>query len=601
MTLYPGQLLQQGRYTIQHQLGRGGMGTVYLAIDNNLDGQRVAIKQNSLTSDKARAQFKHEAILLSRLNHPNLPKVTDHFVEPSGDQFLVMNYIEGENLDQLLEKHTQGASSAHFSETEIVAWILSVIDALAYMHGRADPETGTPQPVIHRDIKPSNIKRTPKGDIILVDFGLARFEADTMTHSGARGSTPGYSPIEQSHGGTDARSDIYSLGATLYKLLTGQRPPSSSEIAAGKPLLSPRRYNPRISRQTERVIMRAMQMRPEDRYQRVQAMRKALRQPSFIPWPLRGQRKHADHNSKPSAPNRNHLTRRTISLPLTLAFLLVGLLLVGSVGYAAYLTIEPAAQPSERAQLRPPQIPSQTTSLSEVSALPIVQTAQPTVQEAMAAVTAVTNPMAPTAAETVDTEPMATLIQIPTQKPTSAPTATATRSPATVTPTAVLLQVPTQKPIQTSVPVPTRTSPSPVVRQPPSMGNARTNVDSIEFGKLIQFTWQTPYQPATGETFEVVLWPANRNGENEDTGRGTTDVREVQPSQRGEEWTLQVAIPEGPFSAGLHQWGIWIVRIAPYERLMYLGQASGPINIVHSNSGDGSGSDSGCGGKMCNE
>jgi eukaryotic-like serine/threonine-protein kinase len=202
-----GDELQHGRYRIQERLSQGGMGTVYLGIDRNLDNRVIAIKENSDTSPETQQQFRREAAVLARLTHPNLPRVTDYFIEPSGRQYLVMDYVPGDDLRQILADH-----KGPLSEAEALGWLEPVMDALAYMHGWINPETGQPSPIIHRDIKPPNIKRTPNGRTVLVDFGLAKVHIGEGTLVGARAVTPGYSPLEQYAGGTDPRSDIYALG-----------------------------------------------------------------------------------------------------------------------------------------------------------------------------------------------------------------------------------------------------------------------------------------------------------------------------------------------------------------------------------------------------
>ncbi len=272
MTLEIGHQLQQGRYQIRALLGRGGMGTVYLAADRNLSDRQVAIKENVDTAPAVQEQFQYEALLLSRLTHANLPRVTDHFIEPSGRQYLVMDYVEGDDLRALLL-----TQHGPLPEAVVLPWIEQVLDALAYMHNWIDPTTRKPTPIIHRDIRPGNIKRTPNGRIVLVDFGVAKIDETTEgTVVGAKAITPGYSPLEQYTGGTDARSDIYALGATLYMLLTGQRPPDATALAAGTPLPPLRQFNRQLSRATERMILRALALQPADRYQSIDEMRAAF-------------------------------------------------------------------------------------------------------------------------------------------------------------------------------------------------------------------------------------------------------------------------------------------------------------------------------------
>jgi len=171
----------------------------------------VRVKENLDTSTEAQRQFLREAMVLANLSHPNLPRVTDHFVIPNQGQYLVMDFVEGQDLASLQQRQPA------LSLEHVIDWISQVAEALIYLHGRQPP-------VLHRDIKPANIRLTPDGKAMLVDFGLVKmYDPNLKTTMGARALTPGYAPPEQyGRGRTDARSDIYALGATLYKLLSGQ-------------------------------------------------------------------------------------------------------------------------------------------------------------------------------------------------------------------------------------------------------------------------------------------------------------------------------------------------------------------------------------------
>src|SRR5256886_9499248 len=213
----------QGRYRIVRQLGQGGMGAVYEAVDERLD-TIVALKETFFADEKLRKQFEREARLLARLHHQALPRVSDHFNEGEG-QFLVMQYIPGEDLAAMLAQ-----STGPFPEEEVLRWADQLCDALDYLHTQ-DPR------IIHRDIKPQNLKLTARGQIVLLDFGLAKGAAGQMsvvtTSASIFGYTPNYAPLEQVQGlGTDARSDLYSLSATLYHLLTNVKPPDALSRAA---------------------------------------------------------------------------------------------------------------------------------------------------------------------------------------------------------------------------------------------------------------------------------------------------------------------------------------------------------------------------------
>lgn len=264
MTLEPGSLLNN-RYRIVEVLGQGGMAAVYRAIDENL-GVEVAVKENLFTTDEYARQFRLEATILAGLRQPNLPRVSDHFViEPQG-QYLVMDYIEGEDLRERLDR------LGTLPEQEVIVLGVAICDALAYMHTR------TPM-ILHRDIKPGNVRITPGGHIYLVDFGLAKVvEGRETTHTGARAMTPGYSPPEQYGGArTDPRSDIYSLGATLYSALTNVLPEDSLDRVMNKKSLTPIQiHNPRVSEHVTSIIEKCLEIQPEDRYQTAEDLRFAL-------------------------------------------------------------------------------------------------------------------------------------------------------------------------------------------------------------------------------------------------------------------------------------------------------------------------------------
>ena len=266
MSLKPGEILNK-RYRIEETIASGGMGAVYRAFDLTLQIQ-VALKENFQSSEFFIRQFHVEAKLLAGLMHPYLPRVTDHFTIGSEGQYLVMDYIDGIDLRQRL------AQVGQMAEAEVLQVGAAVCDALTYLHSR--------QPVIvHRDIKPGNIKITSTGQIFLVDFGLAKLGMEGKTSTGAQAFTPGYSPPEQYGQGTEIRSDIYALGATLYACLTGQIPPDGLERALGNLTLTPiALLNPNISNRTIQAIEKAMSVRPEQRFVSAQEFRAALIAPT---------------------------------------------------------------------------------------------------------------------------------------------------------------------------------------------------------------------------------------------------------------------------------------------------------------------------------
>ncbi|HWQ12275.1 MAG TPA: protein kinase, partial [Roseiflexaceae bacterium] len=272
--MLPENTILQGRYQILEPIGRGGMGAVYKALDLRLRAI-VALKETLLTGEVVRRAFEREAQLLAGLRHPALPKVSDHFTEGEG-QFLVMEFIQGADLGRLMAQR-----EGPFPVADVLRWADSLLDALEYLHSHNPP-------IVHRDIKPQNMKLTERGEIILLDFGLAKGAAAqatrAMTTSSIFGYTPHYAPLEQIQGtGTDPRSDLYALAATLHHLLTGTPPPDALTRAAAKineaadPLELASRLNPDVPEGVAMVLARAMAQKPDQRYPTAAAMKSALR------------------------------------------------------------------------------------------------------------------------------------------------------------------------------------------------------------------------------------------------------------------------------------------------------------------------------------
>ena len=267
------------RYRIDHIIGQGGMGSIYLADDLRLSGRQCALKEvehdRSLPEDllrETREQFFREATVLARMDHPNLPKVSDYFSIEDRD-YLVMDFVPGRDLRVIMEEARQ--KGTFISEGDVLGWANQLADALLYLHSQ------TPS-ILHRDIKPSNLKLTPSGILKLVDFGLVKLLASdevTITVLQGRGTIL-YTPLEQ-YGGdtghTDIRSDIYAFGATLYHLLTNHPPLEARELFLHpERLVPPRELNPEISARTERAVLWAMNLHPDERPQDVAAFRQAL-------------------------------------------------------------------------------------------------------------------------------------------------------------------------------------------------------------------------------------------------------------------------------------------------------------------------------------
>ena len=266
--------LIQNRYLIVHLIGKGGMGEVYLAVDQRL-GSAIALKRTFFSDDATLGHaFEREARTLARLRHPVLPKVSDHFTE-EGTQYLVMEHISGEDMSKRLEASPNG-----FPVSWVLFWADQLLDALNYLHSHEPP-------IVHRDIKPQNLKLTDENHIVLLDFGLSKNsvgETRVTTAGSIVGYTPHYAPMEQIRGtGTDARSDLYSLSATLYQILTNGVPPDAltraDSLINGMPDPVPpiNELNPEVSKAVSDVIIKGMAISQEQRYKTAREMQKALR------------------------------------------------------------------------------------------------------------------------------------------------------------------------------------------------------------------------------------------------------------------------------------------------------------------------------------
>ena len=339
--------LIQNRYLVVHLIGKGGMGEVYLAVDQRL-GSAVALKRTYFAGDEMLGNaFEREARTLARMRHPVLPKVTDHFGEGE-EQYLVMEHIAGDDLAKRLE-----AAQKPFPVSWVMFWADQLLDALSYLHTHEPP-------IIHRDIKPQNLKLTDENHIILLDFGLSKTSTgQTLLNSGSTGSvvgyTPHYAPMEQIRGiGTNPRSDIYSLSATLYQLMTNVVPADALSRADtmlnGLPdsIEPPHALNPEIPSAVSEVILQGMEVSQEKRFPNARDMQKALRRaftqmqeamsaqtvafnvgdimPSEYPVPPTGDKTHLmptvplDSEPEPPAPTPSYSENGDMDLDATLAF-----------------------------------------------------------------------------------------------------------------------------------------------------------------------------------------------------------------------------------------------------------------------------------------
>ena len=265
--LDPGSLILQ-RYQIVRLIGRGGMGAVYEAVDRRLRNT-VALKELIGAATENAEAFEREAQLLAALRHPALPKVIDYFRDGTG-RYLVMEFFPGPDLAALLARH-----GGPFPIADVLEWAAQVLAALDYLHTREPP-------VLHRDIKPQNLKLTPEGQVVLLDFGLAK-GAGPGDNQSFFGYTLQYAPLEQIQGsGTEPRSDLYALAATLYHLLSDRAPPSAparaEALLAGRadPLVPIHLVNRAVPEEVSTLLARALAVQREARPPTAAAMREAL-------------------------------------------------------------------------------------------------------------------------------------------------------------------------------------------------------------------------------------------------------------------------------------------------------------------------------------
>jgi serine/threonine-protein kinase len=432
------------RYRLILLVGQGTMGAVYDAEDLVFN-RRVALKRLRYAPEasehviaQTRAQFEREAKILATLRHPCLPRVTDYF-SFSDQEFLVMDYIEGQSLDEIMTLHPGG-----LDEATVLDWADQLLAALEYIHQHG---------LVHRDVKPANIRVTPDGHVFLVDFGLVKVfdPASPKTATAVRGlGTPQYAPPEQYDaelGHTEPRSDIYALGATLYHLLTGE-PPATVTRRVSNPgsFRTLREIKPAISPEVERVILRAMEVPIAKRFAGASDMRAAFKMARVRPLA-----NPVDTSQLPAAELiQAHRARRRRIFGAA-AILLVSFSVCATVFVATRSSVAPATP-----------TPTSTSAASVAPTASATSTATPT-----------TTPPPATNTATATFTPTATATLTPTATSTPTPTATLRRITPTATSTQVILltftntpERPGPRPSNTPIPLAPTDTPKPPTDTP---------------------------------------------------------------------------------------------------------------------------------------
>lgn len=296
-----------GKYKILNVVGKGGMSVVYLAMNERANKQwaiKEVRKDGMQSFEVVKQNLVAETDLLKKLNHPHLPSIID--VIDCDDTFLiVMDYIEGNPLSKALE--TSGAQN----QDDVIDWAKQLCDVLGYLHSRKPP-------IIYRDMKPSNVMLKPDGNVMLIDFGTAReFKYSSVADTTCLG-TQGYAAPEQfgGHGQTDARTDIYCLGATMYHLVTGHNPATPPYE-----MYPIRQWNPMLSSGLEEIILKCTQRNPEDRYQSCAELLYAL-----------------DHYKDLDIENKKVQSFKWKTF--LASFIMTIVMLVGTIGFSAGLTVQ---------------------------------------------------------------------------------------------------------------------------------------------------------------------------------------------------------------------------------------------------------------------
>lgn len=281
--LAPGTVIGE-HYIIHDLINNGGFGAVYRGIDTGEGNRACAIKEIYNVTPATRRQALMEVSVLLTVRSPHLPDVYDA-LEANGRFYLIMELIEGQNLLQLLRSRVPGGlvgeqdpsqpTQGPCSEQEVLSWLLPILDVLQELHSRHPP-------IMHRDIKPGNIILKPNQTAVLVDFGLTKlYDPSRDTQTMLKAVSEGFSPAEQYTGKTSPQSDIYSMAATMYLLLTNRRPPMAIHRTVNDTLIPPRQLNPGLSPHIEAALLKALAVNAPERFQSASEFSQALRNPAF--------------------------------------------------------------------------------------------------------------------------------------------------------------------------------------------------------------------------------------------------------------------------------------------------------------------------------
>ncbi|MFQ6101536.1 MAG: serine/threonine-protein kinase [Anaerolineae bacterium] len=505
MSLSKDEMLQD-RYRIVSLLGQGGMGAVYRAWDTRLNVS-VALKemtpQPGLDCDilaQLREQFQQEAQILARLNHPYLVRVGDFFQE-RGNAYLVMDFVEGESLVDRIKRE------GPLSEAQVLEWTGQLLDALAYCHA---------QGVVHRDVKPHNVIIRSDGRAVLVDFGLMKLwdPHDPRTKTAMRGmGTPEYAPPEQydtKMGHTDVRSDIYSLGATIYHALTGQAPPTATlRMADPEQFLPLRQIMPAVSKRTEMVVMKSLELARSQRWQNTAEMAQALELP----------------------------------IPTWRGETATGQIAPAPTGRGGTLRLDRKAPPVKAGR----GVPGWAWALGGLTVIVVIGLALGTVAVVLGltngfSISKPTSTAVTTELPVIPTEVKETATPSPSPSPTSLPTATATHSPL---PTSTDTPTPTPRPTLTPTPRPAARTPTPANTPTPSCSIGLVGPEdgaSFTTGHETYFYWAGA-EPEEGGYYEVRV-----DGQSTGVARFNSGVQQWeatwQAQEGGHTWQVFLMAPD---------------------------------------------------------